>query len=111
MRLFNPIMKIMFNPVSDGHALSEVMLNSLSEWITDESELRKLGITGLGVEDRFISKHLKDKHGDITSAVYSVLKEWRKKHPDDMEAWQDLHKALGDAGMSYYRNTLEPKKQ
>ena len=73
--------------LEDSHILN------LSEKITSDEELMKLGVKGLELPDFKIKSALYDnKH--IQSAAYEVLSAWRKQYESSQEAFQNLIAAL-----------------
>ena len=77
------------------------MLNSLSEYIEDERQLRKLAIQGLKMDDRIVTRRIRDNRAEFGIAVLNILKAWRKDVDDD-KPHSILCKALEETDMSYY---------
>ena len=66
----------------------------LSERISTESVLVKLGVTGLRLPDYVIQTALTNHSKDIVTASYKVLQEWRKYQEDNEKAFTNLQDAL-----------------
>ena len=74
------------------------MLVKLSNTITRESELRKLGVMGFHLETEEIDTHIMN-NSDIASAAYHVLSEWRNQQEDHKVAYNILCDALRKVNM------------
>ena len=84
-----------------GKGLTDARLLELSSQL-DIDELLTLGIKGLGISDRIIDRHIKNHPNDMSKAVYSTLKEWRRSQDNATVAYQNICKALRDVEMPYY---------
>ena len=94
---------------SGGPSLTEDMIVKLSRRITNKTDLKKLGVSGLKMDgfevDGIIQKHIND---GITPAADEMLTTWRVEVGDDEKAYQKLHEALGskDVKMALFRKAL-----
>ena len=70
--------------------ITDERLLDQSKFISNESDLRKIAITGLNMTEDM----LKDERGIINDADYAILREWRTK------AETDLCNALKKVGMN-----------
>ena len=88
--------------------LTDDMIIKLSERLITNTDLQKLGISGLKIEgfkvNGFIQKNV---HGGITPAAREMLDAWRTKIGDDQKAYQVLWDALGSVEMALHRNVLK----
>ena len=82
--------------------LAESMLQKLPEKITEEGELRALGLIGLGMKAEQIDRHLKDNQRDIRSAVFKVLMEWRTSQSDLTIAYEKMRDGLFNCNLSIH---------
>ena len=70
------------------------MLVSLSRFLTDESKIRRLGINGLGMKEHHIAAKIYNNRGDIVTAAYKVLNQWKHSQEDMKDAYVKLGQAL-----------------
>ena len=70
----------------------------LSNKITRQSELKKLGTEGLRVNVNKIDRHITNNR-DISSAAYDVLSDWRKSQENNTVAYKNICEALKMANM------------
>ena len=84
------------------------MMLGLSKRITSKTNLYDLAISGLGLSDGVVAKHIKNED-EFNVAVFKVLKEWSDSQDNQEDAYQILYEALGKDGvdMKDYRKALE----
>ncbi len=75
--------------------VTPVLLNELSEWVSSEAELHRLG-QRLGLERRLVQDHISNYRGRINMAAASVLTSWLVQVDKD-EAYITLTHALSEA--------------
>ena len=90
-----------------GHELTDAMIQSLSERITNEADLQKLATNGLKVEGYVIDSHVTNARCDITLAALKVLKSWRNDQGNSKIAYRKLCDALRNTHMVDHINVLE----
>ena len=78
------------------------MLVRLSSKFTDEQELVMLAAIGLEMDDYVIERHLNDRPGDLKSAAYNILKEWRMKQKNNQVAYGTIVTALRKVDLENY---------
>ena len=74
----------------------EKRLFKLSKQIVSISDLREVGIAGLNMPSNSVERHIKDSPNRLTSAAYSLLREWFVQQPDVETAQNNMEKALRD---------------
>ena len=90
----------------EARELTDEMLVKLSQEINFKGELRALAISGLAMKSAQVETSLQNNSGDITSAVYGVLREWRATKCDAAEAYEELYKALNKCNLGHYIRTV-----
>ena len=70
------------------------MIVDLSTLIVTLVDLREIAINGLEIEGIKVQRHINNNPGDITSAAYNLLKEWRDTRQDFITAYMKLSEAL-----------------
>ena len=83
------------------------MIEKLSKNITSKGELRALGIRGLHMEAQQVERHLEDSKGDIVSAVFKVLMEWRTGQGDPASAYERLREGLLNSNLNIHIQLLK----
>ena len=68
--------------------------------------LRSLAILGLGIEENKVDTALENHAGDITSAIYQVLKQWQNGYENAAIAYNNLCQALTKVNLNYYISRL-----
>ena len=84
--------------------LTSERLNKLSLTLTTQSEVRELGIEGLGLPSEHIDRHLTDHSNDIAVAAYYMIYYWCKSQENRTIAYQRMCKALKRVGMNFKIN-------
>ena len=79
-----------------GKNMFEKKLFELSKQFVSISDLREVGITGLNMPSHSVERHIRDSPNRLTSAAYSVLREWFIQQPDVETARKNMEKALRD---------------
>ena len=74
--------------------------------IEGASDLRYLGIAGLGFPPDFIDKALRDSKGDVTEAALLVIRTWSSGYTDKEEAYRVLLESLRGIGETHWINAL-----
>ena len=70
------------------------MMLKLSKFYQSEEEVLTFALFGLKMDENVVGVHLKNKKDDFHSAVFQILKDWRKTQDDAKMAYQNLCKAL-----------------
>ena len=95
-------------PVSDIEKrpqLTASKMLELSTKFTSASDLRKVAITGLGLPDDMVDKHIND-NPKSTTAAYKLFKSWWKGQQDSAVALIEMNKALDAAKMPLWKTVL-----
>ena len=80
--------------------LTDARLLKLSHKINREEELHTLVVGGLGMTFETVDIHLANKKDSITMATINVLKDWRKRQPDQPVAYRNMCDGLKKADMN-----------
>ena len=86
------------------------MMLDLPKEIIAPSDVRDLAIKGLGMDGNKVEIHIKSNLSDITSAAYSLLREWRATQQDSRTAYAKLIEALDKAEKPLLKLALEKVK-
>ena len=88
--------------------LTDESLNKLSRRLTAQSDVRKLGLEGLGLTSEDVDRHLTDHSNDIVTAAYYMLCYWCKSQENRTIAYKNISKALKlkQVGMSSLINEV-----
>ena len=70
------------------------MERNLARHIVSASDLRDLGIMGLGVRQYVIDTALRDSTGDVTKAALRVIRAWSSEYTDKEQAYRVLRESL-----------------
>ena len=106
--ILNEVIHYFLYLLLSGRELTDSMILSLSQHITDETEVRNLATNGLGMEEHIVDKHVNTRKPDMTLAAQDIIKVWRNKIGNSKIAYTRLCDALNKAGMPYYIvNALE----
>ena len=79
---------------SKGKNVLDGALLELSKHIVTTSDVRTVGIQGLGMQSNTVDKHISDAQDKATSAAYSMLQEWLAGQKDLEMAWINIKRAL-----------------
>ena len=78
---------------SNRKELSDIQSLKVAFRLSKELVIRNLGLH-LGIESYKLDTIFQNKRYDITEAAHEVLQEWRKRQPNNTEAYQNLLHAL-----------------
>ena len=79
--------------------LTDALIVELSERVSTEKELRKLGVQVLKLPDYPVKTALTNNPRCIQSAAYDVLNLWSKQYRRRQDAYADLKTSLGMSRM------------
>ena len=85
-----------------GQIIFERKLFQLSKQIVSISDLREVGITGLNMPSNSVERHIKNFPNRLTSAAYSLLREWCFQQPDLETARNNIIQALKVARKNFW---------
>ena len=91
--------------LGDVMVLTDARLWELSQYFTNNSDLREIGLIGLQIPSRTLEKHIWNSNR-ITEAAYKVLNDWRNTQPDTATAHRNLLKALDTARKPFLKQAL-----
>ena len=86
--------RVFFLIAEEEPELSTAMLLKLSKFYHSDEDIYSFRLLGLEMDENVVEGHLRNKRGDIHSAVFQILKDWRKTQEDARMAYQSLCKAL-----------------
>ena len=82
------------------------MERDLARHIEGASDLRYLGIKGLGFTRDIIDTALKDSPDDVTKAARLVIRKWSSKYTDKEQAYRVLLERMRGIGETHWINAL-----
>ena len=88
--------------ISGYRELTDAMLVNLADSVTTVSDVRKLAVRGLGMESDFVQIQMSNNLNNCNSAMFEVLRGWRKTQPDNHTAYINLHQALKSTEMNHH---------
>ena len=78
----------------DIKELTDKRLNKLSRTFTSQSEVRKLGIEGLGLPGNTVDGHISEHSKSIATAAYETIKSWFQSQTNREHAYKEMCEAL-----------------
>ena len=85
---------MLFFIVDEERELSTAILLKLSKFYHMDEDIYSLTLIGLEMNENVVEGHLRNKRDDIHSAVFQILRDWRKTQEDAKTAYENLCKAL-----------------
>ena len=85
-----------------GRELTDPMILSLSQQITNESDLRNLAIRGLDMKVNIVDKHVNSRKPEMTLAAEDIITKWRNNVVNSRTAYRRLCDARERVGMIRY---------
>ena len=87
-------------------SFSDAKLFELSQKFTDSHDLRDFALNGLKMNGDTVERHIKKSPNDITSAAYTLFREYVQKHKNKEIAITEIKLALEATDKQFFKESL-----